>query len=406
MKRPPKTPQFCFNPILVAAGLCARFAAFCTRPRPILAINHDLNVVEAEEVAFGTAVNIAPIDESQDDWICLSPYGEYPNEHGLQIVDRQAAEDMVTEFNSFLGRLGNLFRGRPIYRGHPDARPDLWPDDTRYGRINALEARNDGLYAKVAWNDLGRRNKQEGYWVYPSPAWNFKDIGDGKIRPYRVKSAGLTNTPNIFESVPVTNSRTEGNKKQKEEAVNQEEHKKACEALGLDPTKTTPEQLISAINTLKTEKETATNADKNPAIVAANDAAKKAEDDKKAAEDKAKKAVETAINVRLDHELEKGVITAAEKESLAKKFAEDYAGLDKELKDKKAAVNTKSLGLSPSGKDLSDASKRRIAYNARVDELFAAGCKSIDEVITRMRSNPEDAALLAAMEPKEEKKAA
>jgi phage I-like protein len=220
-----------------------------------ICINHD---VTPEEIAFGTAVNVSPIDETTDDWIVISPYGEFPNEKGTQIVDRESANAMVVEFNSVLGKLGRLFRGAPIYRGHPDARPDIWPDDVRYGRINALDARDDGLYGKVAWNDLGVKNKEQGYYVYPSPAWNFKKIDGGKIKPNRLKSIGLTNNPNIFEAVPLTNSvsattaKSEQQQQKEQIAVNEEQKKKLCEALGLDPANTTPEQLIIAMNTLKT----------------------------------------------------------------------------------------------------------------------------------------------------------
>jgi phage I-like protein len=219
-------------------------------------------------------VNVSPIDETTDDWIVISPYGEFPNEKGTQIVDRESANAMVVEFNSVLGKLGRLFRGAPIYRGHPDARPDIWPDDVRYGRINALDARDDGLYGKVAWNDLGVKNKEQGYYVYPSPAWNFKKIDGGKIKPNRLKSIGLTNNPNIFEAVPLTNSVSATTAKseqqqQKAKAVNMNKEKAHRGARTQGRGDRLP-RTDHAMNTLKTERETATNATKNPLVIAAN----------------------------------------------------------------------------------------------------------------------------------------
>jgi phage I-like protein len=391
-----------------------------------IAINHD---VTPEEIAFGTAVNVSPIDEAQDEWTQITPYGEYPNEYGTQVVNKEYAQDVVDAHNSLLGKLGRLFRGVPVYRGHPDARPDIWPDDRRYGRYNALEARNDGLYGKPAWNSLGTENIKEGFYVYPSPAWHFKSLGDGKIAPTRLVSVGLTNLPNIREVAPLTNSvsattaksehppthkATEDSSSKalatedkptltKEQiAVNEEQKKKLCEALGLDPANTTPEQLIIAMNTLKTERDTATNAEKNPLVIAANATKTKAESDKDVAVNEAKKFKKLAIDHELDLAINDGRLTAAEKPQWATKFETDFDAAATELKEKQPALNTKGLNLRPNGKDLSDASKRRIAFNARLDELMQQDrdgrSLSIDQAIAKMRSNPEDNALLEAMQ--------
>ncbi|HPA20748.1 MAG TPA: phage protease [Verrucomicrobiae bacterium] len=130
------------------------------------------------------------------DWQRISAYGDFPNEAGLQRVGREDAEAMVAAFNSIRGRLGRMFRGLPIFAGHPDADPVRYKDHRRYGKIEELDARDDGLYGRVAWNSLGRENIDEGYMLYPSPRWYLRK--DGRhVRPDELISVGLTNRPNI-----------------------------------------------------------------------------------------------------------------------------------------------------------------------------------------------------------------
>lgn len=133
---------------------------------------------------------------AEGEWQRISAYGDFPNEVGLQRVRREDAEAMVSAFNSFRGRLGRMFRGLPIFAGHPDADPLRYKDHRRYGKIEELDARDDGLYGRVAWNSLGRENLEEGYLLYPSPRWYLKKDG-GHVRPDELISVGLTNRPNI-----------------------------------------------------------------------------------------------------------------------------------------------------------------------------------------------------------------
>lgn len=133
---------------------------------------------------------------SDGEWQRISGYGDFPNEAGLQRVGREDAEAMVSAFNSIRGRLGRMFRGLPIFAGHPDADPVRYKDHRRYGKIEELDARDDGLYGRVAWNSLGRENIEEGYMLYPSPRWYLRK--DGRhVRPDELISVGLTNRPNI-----------------------------------------------------------------------------------------------------------------------------------------------------------------------------------------------------------------
>lgn len=140
------------------------------------------------------ACNARPVDGGE--WQQISPYGEFPHPLGMQRFQRPQADGLVKAFNSLLGRLGNLFRGVPIFVGHPDMDATKYTDHRRRGKLLALEAREDGLWGKPEWNALGNENIAEGYHVYPSPVWAFRK-SPGWIEPTELLSVGLTNFPNI-----------------------------------------------------------------------------------------------------------------------------------------------------------------------------------------------------------------
>jgi hypothetical protein len=138
----------------------------------------------------------------QDDWLQLSPYGDFPHARGLQRVDRAAAQAMVAQFSSFRGRLGRLFGGVPFFVGHPDL-PGAgeMADRKAYGWITEVEAREDGLYGRVKWSDAGLELLRNAHYKFYSPYWEAREIGSEKGRrvyqPVALLSVGLTNQPNI-----------------------------------------------------------------------------------------------------------------------------------------------------------------------------------------------------------------
>ena len=164
----------------------------------------------AREAAVANALDPAEaidFSESADGWFKISPYGVFRGKTPgrPQHVAMENAKAMEGEFNSMLGTLGRLFRGIPIYHGHPDVDPEIWPDDRRIGKISKLDARADGLWGFAEWNSLGDENKAEGWWIYPSPRWDSPK-GQKNFAPDRLISIGLTNTPRIGESEPVFNA--------------------------------------------------------------------------------------------------------------------------------------------------------------------------------------------------------
>ena len=114
-----------------------------------------------------------------------------------------------------------------------------------------------------------------------------------------------------------------------------------------------------------------------------------------------------AVNAQLDAAIDAGRLTGAERAGFVERFERDYEGALRELGARCPALNTRPLGLRPTalGLDLSTAHGRAAAFNARLDALMrplAAGGRGLrfDAALTAMRANPEDAALLRAMEGK------
>ena len=415
-------------------------------------------------IAYSIATNIAPITdgESADDYKLLAPYGDtdYWIEDGkgsfkklIQRFTPPQAAKAVAAFNAYRVRQGKSFIGMPIYRGHPDADPVRWPDDRRYGHLLDVQQRDDGLYAKPAWNDLGLDNKKNHYLPYPSIAWLYDEASaqrTGVIEPDEIQSVGLTNQPRM-KNVPVwTNQDPAG-------ASQFSANNPLSPAGDAQKTTTTKEpkmnhkaRLVSLLNkhhgaTLddgsadesiesayqKAMEKAAPKVAKNVALVIGSETFQvvpsEGTDEAKLlaqastlatnvatatttatnATEEAKKFRGLAINAHLDRGIDKAIITAAERPDWQTKFEKDFDATLVEFNAKKVALNTKPLDpLKPlDHADLSTPRGRTLAFNTRVDEIQAEALKngghaiSIDRAIDKMRGNAADAALLKAMEP-------
>ncbi|BCV65108.1 Mu phage protease GpI [Shewanella carassii] len=116
------------------------------------------------------------------------------------------------------------------------------------GWILALENRGGEIWAQVEWTYLGRYKIKDKLYSYYSPAFNHDS--EGVITS--MSSAGLTNKPNFY--VPALN-RQEDNPMKLPQLI--------AAALGLAET-ATEEQAVTAINSLKSEKEVALNRAAQP----------------------------------------------------------------------------------------------------------------------------------------------
>lgn len=157
----------------------------------------------------------------QDGWAQLAPFGDYPGQAivrqadgtnkifpAVQRLDRAAADLMVTRFKSPWNRLKRYFTGCHIYAGHPDvpAFANDYPDKTPKGMIVDLEARADGLFCKPVFTPEGSELVETRRLRAFSAYWSAREIGGqpapgGRFlklyRPDFLKSAGLTNHPNL-----------------------------------------------------------------------------------------------------------------------------------------------------------------------------------------------------------------
>ena len=133
-------------------------------------------------------------------WVCIAPFGDWDNKQGMQRFQKDDAEKIINEFNSVLHTPQRIL-GAPWYIGHPDhpAFTDKYKDTKAYGRIKSLEARQDGLYAGVRFGQDGEKLIADEAFHGHSVNWYLKqDAKNPKVwRPFRLKSVGFTNEPNI-----------------------------------------------------------------------------------------------------------------------------------------------------------------------------------------------------------------
>ncbi|ELE2164760.1 peptidase [Vibrio fluvialis] len=116
------------------------------------------------------------------------------------------------------------------------------------GWILALENRNGEIWAQVEWTYIGRYKITDKLYSYYSPAFTYNE--EGVITA--MSSAGLTNKPNFY--VPALNRQEENEMKLPQLIL---------AALGLTEA-ATEQDAVTAINTLKSEKDVALNRAASP----------------------------------------------------------------------------------------------------------------------------------------------
>jgi hypothetical protein len=131
----------------------------------------------------------------------LVRYGEYPHVKGLQCFNKNAAEKLLSHFQSLRGRLRRCFGGVPVYIGHPDD-PDFLNqpghDDTRaHGWVQDLLVSDLGISVVIKWADTGLDMLKNAHFKFLSPRWAVEEVEPGILEPVKLISIGLTNNPNI-----------------------------------------------------------------------------------------------------------------------------------------------------------------------------------------------------------------
>lgn len=197
-------------------------------------------------------------------WIHLIPKGEYPHpESGkLQVLDDAALTAIVNRFVAE-SKVAN-FAGLLIDQEHWSYDPERSSES--FGWIKELQNRDNGIWARVDWTALGETAVQGGTYRFVSPTWlpnQVEHLGNNRIRPLRLDSAGLTNSPNLKGMVPFNNRQPGTGTANKPNETKR--MKTVATALGLSPDASEEAilaevtKLLSASKASKTEVETMSN---------------------------------------------------------------------------------------------------------------------------------------------------
>jgi hypothetical protein len=299
-----------------------------------------------------------------------------------------------------------MFRGLPIYIGHPDVDRSVWPDERRLGKVQELQARGDGMWARGEWNALGRENIENGYWIYPSPRWDAPP-GGADFRPDRLLSIGLTNMPRIAESEPVANaygdndaadvtSASDGGNAVQNENPNAEnpqtkstimDRKLLIEKLGL-AAEATDEEILAKLDAVLKE-----NAD----MAAEEKSALDLEAEKKTMVDEVAAARQEVACARVDLAIAEGRIALAEREAWVGRLTGDNRESEANaLGAIKPKLNTGAITLEKARSEIGDEAQRRETIANAVAAVQKEG-KTYKEAFAAVRADPKYKDVFAAM---------
>lgn len=160
---------------------------------------------EAGETPVLCAANAA------DGWIKLMPYNTYPHPVvGPQVVNKDTVEQMAANLRGAWAKVKQVlsyFTGvsaaLPVYNGHPDDphfAANGHNDWNTYARVPEVQAREDGMWINVQYEDLGRKLLASGQKLYFSPRWAGRAAANGDFLPRKLLSFGLFPNPNIKEA--------------------------------------------------------------------------------------------------------------------------------------------------------------------------------------------------------------
>jgi hypothetical protein len=350
---------------------------------------------EGAVVAEGFANEVVPGEE----WIQLSPYGEFPHPKGIQRVTKESAQAMENSFRSLLGKLKRRFRGVPVYRGHPDVPEvkDEYPDDQAYAWLENIEARDDGLYGKPNWSGPGAEMVKNRAYRFPSCYWDAKEAGVDKksgkkiYEPTTLLSVGLTNQPRIPVQA-LANAETET----KENEMNREV---MAALLGLAATATEADitNKITELRGLPTRVSALENAE-----TATKESLKTITAARDAATTKLANVAKERNRLALENAIAAGRLTPAEKADWEAKLDADYETNAALLAKKEKAMKTSSRLGNIGERRTGLANAQEIAsgkFNAEVAKNKAAGMAHHDAYMAAKEAHQD---LYNAMSASEE----
>lgn len=125
----------------------------------------------------------------------LCPYGNWKHSKGMQLVDKTSAEKIR---NSFMRSFDRIW-GVPIYIGHPDDSPSTKKPQA-VGKIESICVTDEGIAVSAIYSEKAFEKISGGKLKWLSPRWQMQKLQDGRFRPVRLISVGMTNNPNIPKS--------------------------------------------------------------------------------------------------------------------------------------------------------------------------------------------------------------
>ncbi len=144
-------------------------------------------------------------DAYSSGWVRLCTVGDYP--HPMGVVQR-LTDEVLTNLVIDSKRLKNKFKkwlsGWPVYKGHPDVQPQVYPDNTEVGTIIDIMANSGSLFCRLALNEAGEQLVASGL-KYLSACWQGTLEG-GFFVPHELLSVGLTPSPVIKTGEALANS--------------------------------------------------------------------------------------------------------------------------------------------------------------------------------------------------------
>ncbi|HUS37358.1 MAG TPA: phage protease [Verrucomicrobiae bacterium] len=323
-------------------------------------------------------------EEDADKWVQLAPLGEFPHREGMQRIDEAAVKRMENSFNSFLNKLKNKFAGVPVYEGHPDV-PGLqtqYPDKRAHGWIKEMQARADGLYARINWGDSGKAMLANGHYKFHSPYFEADEIGFERgrkvYRPTQVLSVGLTNYPNIPVN-PLTNTKE-----------NEMDRALLIAALGLAATATDAD-ITAAIGGLKSEAGKVTTLAND--LTAARGTQSAAHQTECVEHGKTKTRLDNVVKQRnkiaLDNAVDLGHITPAQRAEWEPKLDADFDKAIGEIKELKGGMKTAATTANAGSRRTTLANAEEQTVTAKVQTLVTkemkdSGC-TYQEAFSRVR---------------------
>lgn len=141
-----------------------------------------------------------------DGWYHVIPKGRFPyRDTGIvQVLDDAAHSAIVNRFASDAKK--ENFAGLLIDQEHFSY--DENKSSAALGWLTELQNRDSGTWAKIKWTPEGKKAVEDGTYRFISPVWlptEVQKLANKEIRPQRLDTAGLTNTPNLKGMVPLSN---------------------------------------------------------------------------------------------------------------------------------------------------------------------------------------------------------